>query len=179
MTYYSMEYNSLVGKITLVCDDANLVGLWLEGHKYSDDTLCKLIESPSHDILIMGKDWLDDYFAGKKPEISDLPLAPIGSKFRQEVWKTLMEIPYGEVITYGRIAKELIERTGVKNMSSQAVGGAVGHNPISIIIPCHRVVGSNGSLTGYSGGLEKKIKLLQHEGIDTSKFSIPKTGTAL
>ena len=127
----------------------------------------------------MGKDWLDDYFAGKKPEISDLPLAPIGSKFRQEVWKTLMEIPYGEVITYGRIAKELIERTGVKNMSSQAVGGAVGHNPISIIIPCHRVVGSNGSLTGYSGGLEKKIKLLQHEGIDTSKFSIPKTGTAL
>ena len=179
MTYYSMEYDSLVGKITLVCDDDNLVGLWLEGQKYSDDTACKLIESPSHDILIMSKNWLDDYFAGKKPEISDLPLAPIGSKFRQEVWKTLMEIPYGEVITYGRIAKELIERTGVKNMSSQAVGGAVGHNPISIIIPCHRVVGSNGSLTGYPGGLEKKIKLLQHEGIDTSKFSIPKTGTAL
>lgn len=177
MTYYSMKYDSPLGKITMVCDDDNLVGLWMEGQKYFGGTLCNFIESPDHDILIAGKNWLDDYFSGRKPKISDLPLAPIGSKFRQEVWKILIEIPYGEVTTYGSIAKELYNEG--KNMSSQAVGGAVGHNPISIIIPCHRVVGSNGSLTGYAGGLEAKMKLLEHEGVDISRFLIPKTGTAL
>lgn len=177
MTYYSMKYDSLVGKIILVCDDDNLVGLWMEGQKYFGGTLCNFIESPDHDILIAGKNWLDDYFSGKKPKISDLPLAPMGSEFRQEVWKILIEIPYGDVTTYGSIAKKL--SNGGKNMSSQAVGGAVGHNPISIIIPCHRVVGSNGSLTGYAGGLETKMKLLEHEGVDISRFLIPKTGTAL
>lgn len=177
MTYYSMKYDSPLGKITMACDDDNLVGLWMEGQKYFGGTLCNFIESPDHDILIAGKNWLDDYFSGKRPKISKLPLAPIGSKFRQEVWKILIEIPYGEVTTYGSIAKELCSEG--KNMSSQAVGGAVGHNPISIIIPCHRVIGSNGSLTGYAGGLEAKMKLLEHEGVDISRFLIPKTGTAL
>lgn len=177
MTCYSMKYDSPVGKITLACNDDNLIGLWIDGQKYFSGTVCNFIESPDHDILIAGKNWLDDYFSGKRPKISKLPLAPMGSKFRQEVWKILIEIPYGEVTTYGSIAKELSNEG--KNMSSQAVGGAVGHNPISIIIPCHRVVGSNGSLTGYAGGLEKKMKLLEHEGVDISKFLIPKTGTAL
>ncbi len=179
MTYYSLKYDSPVGKITLVCDDDNLVGLWMEGQKYFGGTLCNFIESPDHDILIAGKNWLDDYFSGKRPRISKLPLAPMGSKFRQEVWKILIEIPYGEVTTYRNIAEQLIERTGVKNMSSQAVGGAVGHNPISIIIPCHRVVGSNGSLTGYSGGIEKKIQLLTLEGINIEKLFVPAKGAAL
>src|SRR5699024_5558654 len=109
----------------------------------------------------------------------ELSLAPIGSEFRQGVWRILREIPYGEVITYGDIAKKMAEKMGKKSMSSQAVGGAVGHNPISIIIPCHRVVGSNGSLTGFSGGIPMKIKLLELEGVDVTKMFVPKKGTAL
>lgn len=95
------------------------------------------------------------------------------------MWKILCKIPYGEVTTYGEIARQLARQSGLTAMSAQAVGGAVGHNPISIIIPCHRVVGTNGSLTGYAGGLEKKIQLLQREGVDVRRFSIPKKGTAL
>ena len=105
-------------------------------------------------------------------------LRPIGSKFRQEVWSILCEIPYGEVITYGSIAKKIAVKMGKKSMSSQAVGGAVGHNPISVIIPCHRVVGSNGSLTGYSGGINTKVKLLELEGVDMSHLFVPSKSTA-
>ncbi len=130
-------------------------------------------------ILTATKNWLDKYFAGQRPAISDLPLAPNGGAFRTAVWNILCEIPYGEVITYGDIAKKMAVKMNKASMSSQAVGGAVGHNPISIIIPCHRVVGSNGSLTGYSGGIGKKIKLLEHEGVDMSKFFTPTKGTAL
>ena len=115
-------------------------------------------------------------FAAK---ISELPLAPKGGEFRQMVWKILCEIPSGQVWTYGGIAAMIAARTGKKTMSAQAVGGAVGHNPISIIIPCHRVVGSNGSLTGYAGGLETKIKLLELEGVDMSGLFRPQKGTAL
>jgi methylated-DNA-[protein]-cysteine S-methyltransferase len=118
-------------------------------------------------------EWLGAYFAGRKPGIGDLPLAPNGSAFRWSVWKELLAIPYGEVATYGDIA----ERIGCK--SAQAVGGAVGHNPISIIIPCHRVVGRNGSLTGYAGGLDRKRKLLELEGADMSRLFAPGKGTAL
>lgn len=110
----------------------------------------------------------------EKPEINRLPLKPMGSEFRQLVWKILMEIPYGELTTYGNIAKEAAFRMGKERMSAQAVGGAVGHNPISIIIPCHRVVGTTGSLTGYAGGMEKKIKLLTHEGGDMTKLFVPR-----
>jgi len=113
------------------------------------------------------------------PKPSDLPLAPRGREFRQEVWKALCEIPYGQVTTYGAIAEKLADLRGIARMASQAVGGAVGHNPISIIIPCHRVVGSSGSLVGYGGGIATKIKLLELEGVDVSQFSIPKKGTAL
>ena len=123
--------------------------------------------------------WLDRYFAGENPQISELPLAPSGSDFRQMVWKILCDIPSGQTTTYGEIAKKIAARTGRSTMSAQAVGGAVGHNPISIIIPCHRVVGTNGSLTGYAGGIDKKIALLELEGVDMTKYFVPTKGTAL
>ena len=125
------------------------------------------------------KSWLDRYFAGRKPDISELSLAPAGSEFRQEVWRILCEIPYGEVVTYGSIAKRMAEKMGRETMSSQAVGGAVSHNPISIIIPCHRVAGADGSLTGYAGGIQTKVKLLELEGADLSRLYVPGKGSAL
>lgn len=122
---------------------------------------------------------LINIFRVKNPAVSELPLAPRGGKFRQTVWKILCQIPQGQVLSYGEIAKIIARQTGKKSMSAQAVGGAVGHNPISIIIPCHRVVGTNGSLTGYAGGLDTKIKLLELEGVDMSRLFRPKKGTAL
>lgn len=180
--YYSTTYPSPIGLITLACDGAgeHLVGLWMEGQKYHGDTIPEaMVERNAIPLFDTTKKWLDRYFTGKKPEISELPLAPIGGAFRQGVWGILCEIPYGEVITYGDIAKKMAVKMKKESMSSQAVGGAVGHNPISIIIPCHRVVGSNGSLTGYSGGVQTKIKLLELEGVDTSALFVPKKGTAL
>lgn len=164
---YSMHYSSPVGPLWLACNGESLVGLWLEGQKYFGGAVEEeMTENPNLPIFIAAKDWLDRYFAGQKPAISDLSLAPNGSAFRMAVWDILCEIPYGKVITYGDIAKKMAVKMNKANMSSQAVGGAVGHNPISIIIPCHRVVGANGSLTGYAGGLDKKIKLLEHEDVD-------------
>ena len=164
-TYYKTIYNSPIGNITLACDEKeNLVGLWFEGQKYFGLN-SEMIENNELEIFNRTKNWLDRYFLGEKPEISELPLAPIGNEFRQKVWQILCKIPYGKVTTYGDIAK-MISKT---RMSAQAVGGAVGHNPISIIIPCHRVISANGSLTGYAGGINKKAKLLEHEGW-TQKF---------
>lgn len=180
--YYSTTYPSPAGIITLACDGDGeaLVGLWLEGQKYHGNTIPEAMsENNTMSIFVSVKRWLDRYFAGEKPCISELPLAPIGGEFRQDVWNILCEIPYGEVITYGSIAKKMAAKMGKESMSSQAVGGAVGHNPISIIIPCHRVVGSNGSLTGYAGGVKTKMKLLELEGADISKLFTPKKGTAI
>jgi len=180
--YYSTTYPSPVGMLTLACDGegSNLVGLWMEGQKYHGGTVPEEM-SEKDDMPVFGaaKKWLDRYFAGEKPAVSQLPLAPIGGKFRQEVWEILCEIPYGEVITYGDIAKKVAAKMNKESMSSQAVGGAVGHNPISIMIPCHRVVGSNGSLTGYAGGIGIKVKLLELEGVDMTDFFVPQKGTAL
>lgn len=166
--YYGMHYNkSDLGDIFLASDEENIVGLWIGEQKYIHNTMPKgIVERNDIPVLLQGVKWLDDYFTGKKPEISDLPLAPIGGEFKQCIWKILTEIPYGETITYGVVAKEAARRMGKSRMSAQAVGGAVGHNPISIIIPCHRVVGVNGNLTGYAGGIEKKVALLKHEGVD-------------
>ena len=136
-------------------------------------------ENKNERILIKTKKWLDEYFNGKKPEITELDLAPIGSEFAKNVWKILCEIPYGKVTTYGEIAKKMAKIMHKEKMSAQAVGGAVGHNPISIIIPCHRVVGANGSLTGYAGGIDKKIYLLKHEQVNMENLFVPKKGTAL
>ncbi len=170
--YYSTTYFSPIGAITLACDEdgKNLVGLWTEGQKYFGGTISEaLMEKNNIPIFDNVKIWLGRYFAGEKPDIFEIPLLPIGGEFRQGVWKILCEIPYGEVITYGAIAHKMAVKLGKKSMSAQAVGGAVGHNPISIIIPCHRVVGSNGSLTGYSGGIQMKMKLLELEGVDMSE----------
>ncbi|MCQ2359168.1 MAG: methylated-DNA--[protein]-cysteine S-methyltransferase [Phascolarctobacterium sp.] len=161
---YVSDYISPIGKITLAATDEGIIGAWIEGQKYffnkieQKDLVCQ-----ENEELRKAKAWLDDYFAGKKPELTRLKLAPKGSEFAMAVWKVLREIPYGETTTYGEIAKKIAEQKGLKRMSAQAVGGAVGHNPISIIVPCHRVVGSNGSLTGYAGGIEIKAKLLAHE----------------
>ena len=128
-------------------------------------------------IFFKAKSWLNGYFSGEKPLPHMLSLAPSGSEFRKAVWKCLCEIPYGETVTYGTISKRIAEQFGKSTMSAQAVGGAVGHNPISIIIPCHRVIGAKGNLTGYAGGIDKKIQLLKHEGIDTENLYIPKNQT--
>lgn len=163
--FYSTEYISPIGKLTIASDGSNIVGLWFEGQKYFLDTLPEMpIENNDVPVFDKVRDWLDCYFNGEKPDINELPLRPIGGEFRQVVWQCLCEIPYGEVTTYGAIAKRIAVELGKESMSAQAVGGAVGHNPISIIIPCHRVVGANGSLTGYAGGIDKKIQLLRLEG---------------
>lgn len=153
---YKTYYHSLIGKIILVSDEKNLIGLWIENQKYYLENLNdEVIKVDNLEILWKAKKWLDLYFKCKKPNISDLSLAPIGNEFRQSVWRILCSIPYGKTITYGEIAKKISKQMGKKSMSAQAVGNAVGHNPISIIIPCHRVVGKSGNLTGYAGGIEK------------------------
>lgn len=180
--YYSTNYTSPVGILTLACDadGSHLAGLWIEGQKYHGKSVPGPMEvNDGMSIFTVAKKWLDRYFAGENPAVSGLPLAPIGTEFRRGVWSILCEIPYGEVVTYGDISKKMAAKMGKETMSGQAVGGAVGHNPISIIIPCHRVVGSNGSLTGYAGGISTKIKLLELEGVDVSRFFIPVKGTAL
>ncbi len=178
--YYSTTYLSPVGTITLASMDGHLVGIWNEGQKYHGSGLAaSMTEKDDMPVFDAAKRWLDHYFAGKKPAISELPLSPIGGEFRQHVWRILCEIPYGQVITYGEIAQKVAAKLNKTTMSSQAVGGAVGHNPISIVIPCHRVVGTNGSLTGYAGGIGTKVKLLELEGVDMSRLFVPTKGTAL
>ncbi|WP_290776380.1 methylated-DNA--[protein]-cysteine S-methyltransferase [Anaerofustis sp.] len=177
---YTKYYSSPIGKILMASKNNKLIGLWIEGQKYYLSNLKASLEEKNDDItLTKAEIWLNKYFKGEKPDIKDLDLNPIGSEFRQSVWKILCNIPYGKTTTYNDIAKEIAKQKGIEKMSAQAVGGAVGHNPISIIIPCHRVVGTNGSLTGYAGGIDKKIFLLKHEKVDMNKFFIPKRGTAL
>ena len=162
----------------LAADETGLRGLWFDGQKYfARDLSAERIEQNTP-ALTEAKRWLDIYFAGKEPDFLP-PLHPTGSAFRQSVWEILLKIPYGQTITYGDIARQLAAKRGLANMSAQAVGGAVGHNEISVIIPCHRVVGANGSLTGYAGGIPTKIKLLEHEGADLSRLFVPKKGTVL
>ena len=153
LTYYA----SPLGPILLAADETGLTGLWFEGQKYFPSFLGVDYQEKETPVLTETARWLDVYFSGKDPDILP-PLHPQGSPFRQAVWNILLTIPRGQTMTYGEIARRL----GVR--SAQAVGGAVGHNPISILIPCHRVVGSDGSLTGYAGGLDRKTRLLQLEG---------------
>ena len=171
---YTCKYKSPLGEILLAADEIGLTGLWFEGQKYFANTLPDERISQETEILSEAKKWLDIYFSGEKPTFT-LPLHPAGSTFRQAVWQILSEIPYGQTITYGEIASKIAERENISHMSAQAVGGAVGH----IIIPCHRVVGTNGSLTGYAGGIDRKISLLKLEHADMSRFFVPKKGTAL
>lgn len=177
---WTTRYASPLGQLTLAGDEENLVGLWIEGQKYFAGTLeGEGAANPGLPVFTLAAKWLDAYFAGEKPACSALPLAPAGSGFRKTVWEILCEIPYGCCVTYAAIAQKAAARLGKPHMSGQAVGGAVGHNPISIIIPCHRVVGAGGSLTGYAGGIAKKVWLLEHEGADMSGLFTPARGTAL
>lgn len=165
--FYSSSHASPLATLTLASDGEKLVGLWLAGQRYFAATVKgPLEEKPELPVFVAAKKWLDAYFAGKKPGINALPLAPAGSGFRKSVWNILCEIPYGQCVTYGEIAKKIARLPEQKKPCARAVGGAVGHNPISIIIPCHRVMGAGGRLTGYAGGLDKKLKLLEHEGVD-------------
>ena len=171
-------YDSPLGGILLAADEIGLTGLWFDGQKYfARDLPAECIDRDAP-ILSEARHWLDIYFTGKEPDFLP-PLHPMGSAFRQSVWEILLRIPYGQTTTYGEIARQLAEKKGLSQMSAQAVGGAVGHNEISIIIPCHRVVGTNGSLTGYAGGIGRKVKLLELEHTDMSGFFVPKKGTAL
>ena len=175
---FVQHYGSPLGGILLAADEIGLTGLWFDGQKYfARDLPAERVEQ-STPALSEAKRWLDIYFTGREPDFMP-PLHPIGSAFRQEVWSILLHIPYGQTITYGEIARQLAAKQGLTRMSAQAVGGAVGHNEISIIIPCHRVVGTNGSLTGYAGGIDKKVKLLELERTDMTDLFVPKRGTAI
>ena len=175
---YTCTYKSELGEILLAADEIGLTGLWFTGQKYFASTLPDEHISRETPVLSEAKEWLDVYFSGKEPAFT-LPLHPAGSEFRQAVWQILLQIPYGQTTTYGEIARQLAVKQGTSHMSAQAVGGAVGHNEVSIIIPCHRVVGSGGSLTGFSAGVETKRKLLEWEGLDMSKLFVPPKGTVL
>ena len=177
---YSAEYVSPLGVITLASDGDHLNGLWLEGQKYFGSTLA-VNAVPCHRLSVFSSvsAWLDRYFAGEHPDPTKIPLAPRGSDFHQLIWKLLLEIPYGSVTTYGALAKQAAVLLGRTSMSAQAVGGAVGHNPISILIPCHRVIGTGGSLTGYAGGIERKQFLLRLEGANFDLFTAPGQDSSL
>lgn len=175
---FIQHYDSPLGGILLAADEIGLTGLWFDGQKYFARDLPAERIDRDMPILSEARHWLDIYFTGKEPDFLP-PLHPMGSAFRQSVWEILLRIPYGQTTTYGEIARQLAEKKGLSQMSAQAVGGAVGHNEISIIIPCHRVVGTNGSLTGYAGGIDRKVKLLELEHTDMSGFFVPKKGTAL
>ena len=159
---YTSVYSSELGDILLAADEIGLTGLWFFGQSYFADTLPAEQIAQETPILAQAREWLDEYFSGKEPDFTP-KLHPIGSPFRQAVWKLLLQIPYGQTTTYGEIARQMEKLQNRPHMSAQAVGGAVGHNGISIIIPCHRVVGTKGSLTGYAGGLDKKMALLELE----------------
>lgn len=175
---YTTHYQSPLGGILLASDKIGLTGLWFDGQKYDAAHLDPEHEEKDTPILEQVKEWLTVYFSGREASFYP-PVHMIGTPFQLSVWKILQKIPYGQTVTYGEIAREIAELKGISHMSAQAVGGAVGHNEISIIVPCHRVVGTNGSLTGYAGGIDKKVKLLTLENADMRTFFIPKKGTAL
>ena len=156
---YIQHYDAPLGRILLAADEVGLTGLWFDGAKYFADGLPAEHTERETPVLSEARRWLDLYFAGQEPGF--------------------LQIPYGQTVTYGELARQLAEKQGRPRMSAQAVGGAVGHNKISIIIPCHRVVGTGGSLTGYAGGIDRKVKLLALEHADMTRFFVPKTGTAL
>ncbi len=175
---YITTCSSPIGSILLAADEFGLTGLWFEGEKFYALSLNPMHEEKETPVLSEVKGWLDIYFTGCKPDFIP-PLHMIGTAFQMEVWKILRQIPYGETTTYGEIAKKIAQNRNLPRMSAQAVGGAVGHNKISIIIPCHRVIGTNKSLTGYAGGIDKKTALLKLEGAFRSDFFVPKHSTAL
>ena len=188
---YISEYNSPLGTITVACDDEAIIGLWFNGQRHFGNILpSKTVEIGENEfrtltvggkaraLLEEARRWMDVYFSGQEPDFLP-PLRYDSTPFRKAVCDIMLTIPYGKTMTYGEIADMIATERGVEKMSAQAVGGAVGHNPISLMIPCHRVVGTNGSLTGYGGGIDRKVKLLELENADMTDLFIPKKGTAL
>ena len=176
---YTAHYDSPLGGITLASDGLRLVGLWFDGQKYFADALGKEHEErPELEIFDVTRRWLDIYFSGQTPDFTP-PLLMRTTDFRKRVWEIMLTIPFGRTMTYGDISRIIAKERGLTSMSAQAVGGAVGHNSISLIIPCHRVVGTGGSLTGYAGGIDKKVRLLQMEGAVMHDLFVPTKGTAL
>lgn len=169
---YTSSYPSPLGRLFLAAEEDGLTGAWFDGQKYFASSLNEETEEKEIPLFKDVKKWLSIYFSGKEPGFT-LPLHLTGSDFQKEVWEILRSIPYGKTMTYGEIAKQIAARKRISRMSAQAVGGAVGHNKISVIVPCHRVVGANGNLTGYAGGIDKKIKLLALEHVDMDSFFIP------
>ncbi len=175
---YTCETASPLGTITLACDADAIIGLWFNGQRHFGNILPEQTEQKELALLRDAKRWLDIYFSGREPDFTP-PLRYDSTPFRRTVCEIMLTIPYGRTMTYGEIAAEVARRRGIDRMSAQAVGGAVGHNPISLMIPCHRVVGTNGSLTGYGGGIQRKLWLLELERVDMSCFFVPQKGTAL
>lgn len=170
---YVAQYDSPLGKLTLAGGAAGLTGLWLEGQKYFGRGLAPdPVRREDLAPFSAARQWLDRYFAGERPRGRELPLSPRGTPFQHLIWSLLLDIPWGETVTYGALARRAAVQLGRPHMSAQAVGGAVGRNPIAIIIPCHRVVGADGSLTGYAGGLERKQWLLRWEGAEPADCRI-------
>lgn len=170
---YTAEYDSPLGTITLACDGEAITGLWFNGQKYFGNILPRETMQQEQPLFAEARRWLDIYFSGRDPAFLP-PLRYDSTPFRKLICSIMLTIPYGQTMTYGEIAAEAARQQGIKTMSAQAVGGAVGHNPISLMIPCHRVVGTSGSLTGYAGGIERKVKLLALEHADMQKFFVPK-----
>ncbi|MGN0075800.1 MAG: methylated-DNA--[protein]-cysteine S-methyltransferase [Parafannyhessea sp.] len=178
---YCTEYRTpIVGTLTVTSDGRGVTGCWFDndrhfGYGLEDATLERRDDVPA---LTQARAWLDRYFAGEKPDPRELPLIAHGTEFQLLVREALLAIPYGQTTTYGAIAKRLEAQTG-RRQSPRAVGCAVGHNPLCVIVPCHRVVGANGSLTGFGGGIDRKVALLEHEGALRPEFKVPRRGTAL
>ena len=160
---YYCTYESKIGLLYLISDGESLIGCYLEGQKYFPNNIDNYYLNEELSILVKSKEWLEKYFNGENPSIDEIPLNFIGTEFRKTVWEVLKEISYGELVTYKHIAEIIAKAKGLNTMSAQAVGGAVGHNPLLIFIPCHRVIGVDGSLTGYAAGLENKRFLLNLE----------------
>ena len=160
---YYCTYKSKIGLLYLISDGESLIGCYLEGQKYFPNNIDNYYLNEELSILAKSKDWLEKYFNGENPSIDEIPLNFNGTEFRKKVWEVLKDISYGELVTYKHIAEKIAKAKGLETMSAQAVGGAVGHNPLLIFIPCHRVIGVDGSLTGYAAGLENKRFLLNLE----------------
>ncbi len=170
---YTQTYSSPLGEVLLSADEMGLSGLWFAGQRHFARTLSPGAVPGETPVLTASKRWLDCYFSGARPDFLP-PLHLIGTDFQQAVWNLLLEIPYGQTVTYGALARTLAQQLGKPAMSAQAVGAAVGRNPVSVIIPCHRVVGADGNLTGYAGGVERKRFLLNLEGADLTRLYVSK-----
>ena len=172
---YISSYFSPIGELIIAAKNNYLIGLWLKNQKYYLSTILgESINNIESEILIKTKKWLDLYFNHQNPNIHELNIQLIGTDFQKKVWRLLIDIPYGTITTYKEISNQLVQKFGYTKMSPQAIGSAIGRNPISIIIPCHRVVSTTGSLTGYAGGIHNKLYLLNHEKVNTANLFIPK-----